>query len=184
MATSTCPLAAAVLTCTDRPSAQAVLLLLSSHAQIVPPLKLTLEELAQYGGSDPAKPLLLAVCGTVLDVSAGKFTDACASKKKKVRLERGLRGAAKCAASGPVHALACCTDHPWIRPHPKSMRHVVLQVRASTARRAPTRLPARSARAPWPSFRPRLLVSLHSFTVTVGALQCWQRCWQRRLQGL
>ncbi|PRW57859.1 steroid-binding 3 [Chlorella sorokiniana] len=39
--------------------------------QIVPPLKLTLEQLAQYGGSDPAKPLLLAVCGTVLDVTAG-----------------------------------------------------------------------------------------------------------------
>ena len=39
--------------------------------QIVPPLKLTLEQLAQYGGSDPAKPLLLAVCGTILDVSAG-----------------------------------------------------------------------------------------------------------------
>lgn len=34
-------------------------------------MKLTLEQLAQYGGSDPAKPLLLAVCGTILDVSAG-----------------------------------------------------------------------------------------------------------------
>lgn len=57
-----------------RPFAQAVLLLLFSHVQIVAPLKLTLEELAQYGGSDPAKSLLLAVCGTVLDVSAGKST--------------------------------------------------------------------------------------------------------------
>lgn len=43
----------------------------TSARQVVPPLSLTLEQLAGYGGSDPSKPLLLSVCGTILDVTAG-----------------------------------------------------------------------------------------------------------------
>lgn len=39
--------------------------------QVVPPLQLTPEQLAQHDGSDPDKPLLLSICGTVLDVTAG-----------------------------------------------------------------------------------------------------------------
>lgn len=45
--------------------------------QIVPPLRLTLDELSHYGGSDPAKPLLLSVCGTILDVTAGALESCC-----------------------------------------------------------------------------------------------------------
>lgn len=40
--------------------------------QVVPPLQLTPEQLAQHDGSDPDKPLLLSICGTVLDVTAGE----------------------------------------------------------------------------------------------------------------
>lgn len=40
--------------------------------QVVPPLQLTLEQLAQHDGRDPGKPLLLSICGTVLDVTAGE----------------------------------------------------------------------------------------------------------------
>lgn len=39
--------------------------------QIVPPQQFTLEQLAQYGGSDSSKPLYLAIRGMVLDVTPG-----------------------------------------------------------------------------------------------------------------
>lgn len=39
--------------------------------RVVPPLRLTLEQLAQYSGTDSSKPLYLSVCGLVLDVTAG-----------------------------------------------------------------------------------------------------------------
>lgn len=43
-----------------------------SHVRQVVPLKqMTLEELASHDGSDPSKPLYLAVKGTVFDVSKG-----------------------------------------------------------------------------------------------------------------
>ncbi|EXJ68448.1 uncharacterized protein A1O5_08240 [Cladophialophora psammophila CBS 110553] len=38
------------------------------------PLALTPEQLALYNGSDPAKPIYLAINGTIFDVSAGKHT--------------------------------------------------------------------------------------------------------------
>ena len=40
-------------------------------AQVVPPLELTPEQLAQHDGSDASKPLYLALCGVVLDVTPG-----------------------------------------------------------------------------------------------------------------
>lgn len=39
--------------------------------QIVPPMKLTLKELAEYDGSNPDKPILLSIRGTIYDVTAG-----------------------------------------------------------------------------------------------------------------
>ena len=38
---------------------------------MVPEEKLTLKELAQHDGSDPEKPLLLAIRGTVFDITPG-----------------------------------------------------------------------------------------------------------------
>lgn len=40
--------------------------------QVVPPLELTLEQLAGYDGHDTAKPMLLAIKGVVYDVTKGK----------------------------------------------------------------------------------------------------------------
>ncbi|KAL4433840.1 hypothetical protein ABPG75_000281 [Micractinium tetrahymenae] len=39
--------------------------------RVVPPLRLTLEQLAEHDGRDPGKPLYLSICGTILDVTAG-----------------------------------------------------------------------------------------------------------------
>ena len=39
--------------------------------QVLPTPEYTLEQLAQHDGSDPARPILLAVRGTVFDVSSG-----------------------------------------------------------------------------------------------------------------
>ncbi|PSC69128.1 steroid-binding 3 [Micractinium conductrix] len=39
--------------------------------RVVPPLRLTPKQLAEYDGSQPDKPLYLSICGTVLDVTAG-----------------------------------------------------------------------------------------------------------------
>lgn len=41
-------------------------------AQIVPEQRLTLQQLAAYDGSDPAKPIMLAIKGTVFDVTKGE----------------------------------------------------------------------------------------------------------------
>ncbi|KAG2424512.1 hypothetical protein HXX76_014393 [Chlamydomonas incerta] len=40
--------------------------------QVVPPLELTLEQLAGYDGHDAAKPMLLSIKGVVYDVTKGK----------------------------------------------------------------------------------------------------------------
>lgn len=40
--------------------------------QIVPGKNLTLEQLAQYDGSDPDKPILLSIRGTIYDVTSGQ----------------------------------------------------------------------------------------------------------------
>jgi predicted heme/steroid binding protein len=40
---------------------------------VVPERELTLKELAQHDGSDPDKPLLLAISGTVFDITPGAF---------------------------------------------------------------------------------------------------------------
>lgn len=39
--------------------------------QVVAPKELTVEELIKYDGSDPAKPIYLAIKGTIFDVSKG-----------------------------------------------------------------------------------------------------------------
>ena len=39
--------------------------------QVVPERELSLQELAQHDGSDPSRPILLAIRGTVFDVTAG-----------------------------------------------------------------------------------------------------------------
>lgn len=40
--------------------------------RIVPAMELTLEQLAGHAGQDPTKPLLLAIKGTVYDVTKGR----------------------------------------------------------------------------------------------------------------
>lgn len=40
--------------------------------KIVPPLELTLQQLSGYDGTDPSKPILLAIRGVIFDVSKGK----------------------------------------------------------------------------------------------------------------
>ncbi len=45
---------------------------LTLESQVVPLKQLTLEELAEYAGSDPSKPLYLAIKGTIFDVSKGR----------------------------------------------------------------------------------------------------------------
>jgi predicted heme/steroid binding protein len=40
-------------------------------AQVVPEQRLTLQQLAQFDGSDAAKPIMLAIRGTVFDVTKG-----------------------------------------------------------------------------------------------------------------
>ncbi len=39
--------------------------------QVVPERELTLQELAQHDGSDPDRPLMLAIRGTVFDITPG-----------------------------------------------------------------------------------------------------------------
>lgn len=43
--------------------------------RIVPPKELTLQELAAHDGSDPNKPLYLAIQGVIYDVSKGTAMD-------------------------------------------------------------------------------------------------------------
>ena len=46
-----------------------------SSLQVVPERELTLKELAQHDGSDPDRPLLLAIRGTVFDITPGTLYD-------------------------------------------------------------------------------------------------------------
>lgn len=39
--------------------------------QVVPERELTLEQLAQHDGSDPSKPMLLAIRSVIFDITAG-----------------------------------------------------------------------------------------------------------------
>ena len=40
-------------------------------SQVVPPKRLTLKQLREYGGEDKRKPILLAIRGVIFDVSRG-----------------------------------------------------------------------------------------------------------------
>ena len=39
--------------------------------QVVPPKRLTLQQLREYGGQDKSKPILLAIRGVIFNVSRG-----------------------------------------------------------------------------------------------------------------
>lgn len=43
----------------------------SRRPQVVPELQLTPEQLARHNGTEQGKPLLMSVCGRVLDVTPG-----------------------------------------------------------------------------------------------------------------
>ncbi len=140
----------------------------------MPPLKLTLEQLAQYGGSDPAKPLLLAVCGTILDVTAGRLLWFVAASlfcwNTSCLLQCTALLGAPCllhtSAGSPATAVPVC-----LSPCTPCTRPPQLQVPASTAQMAPTHLPARSAPARWPSFPQRWPVS--SITAELSLTGWW-----------
>lgn len=49
--------------------------------QVVPLKEMTLSELKQHDGTDPDKPMYIAIRGTVFDVTTGKSAVACSSYK-------------------------------------------------------------------------------------------------------
>lgn len=53
-----------------------MLLYVVVHVQVVPPMKLTLEQLKEYGGEDRSKPILLAIRGVIFDVTKGMLPSA------------------------------------------------------------------------------------------------------------
>jgi len=44
---------------------------------VVPEKRLTLGQLAEHDGSDPQKPILLAIRGTIFDVTKGMHLTGC-----------------------------------------------------------------------------------------------------------
>ena len=52
-------------------------LFVTGCVQVVPLKELTLSELKQHDGSEPGKPMYLAIRGTVFDVTIGKYAFIC-----------------------------------------------------------------------------------------------------------